>query len=120
MKWVRWSKTAADVLEPALEGDGEILRSEVMRGVSKLAHWPETGMYCVIRWERAATGPELVLCAAAGRGLHRCLPDLLAYGRANGMKSWRAHTRHRGIVRMLERHGATVDHFVVRAKDGQQ
>jgi len=107
-----WHPQAARVLAPVLgDCEPEIAR-QVNAGIAELWHFPAHG-WLVTRCEAPADAlPVLVLVAAAGRGLREVLPWLLDRARAQGVHRFRAHTEHRGVGRMLARHGFKVQEVV--------
>lgn len=109
-----WSEAAARELAGAMPEDGEIIADAVQAGRAQLYRVENRG-YLVLAVERRGRGPELVIVAGAGRGLHEVIPELRAMARRAGIATMRTHVKRRGLVRMYRRHGFEPEETVLRA-----
>ncbi|QBF84730.1 hypothetical protein EXU30_00075 [Shewanella maritima] len=78
-------------LAPALGIDLHEISQEVTQGVSHL-FCSDNEFYFVLRKECRATGPELVIVAAAGKNATKHVSEIHLKAKADGFKSVRLHT----------------------------
>lgn len=84
-------------LGKALGNDAEILRAQFESGM--VQGWQTDNAAMLTRVE----GGELVLVALEGRGLNDLLPHVIKNARRAGLKTMRAHTKRRGLLRLAKR-----------------
>lgn len=108
MSWAReqWSEEAADVLAPALNGDGDFIRCEVESGQADLYRVDGHG-FIVTRLEQYGNEFELVLVAWAGKDTGPIVEHVQRYCRYRGVKSIRFHSRldPKVVARMVKKWG---------------
>lgn len=92
----QWGEVAPRLVQ-ALGSDAELLRQEFEAGA--LQGWITDHAAMLTRVE----GSELVLVALEGEGLNHLLPHVIHNARIAGLKTMRAHTRRRGLLRLAQR-----------------
>lgn len=105
-----WCEAAEEALMPAAFGEMDIVRAEVLRGISEL--WCFTGAssgWMVTRQEQG----ELVIVLFAGRNGRPVVRHVLAQASAARL-SVRAHVRCAGVKRILEGLGFHLSEWVMR------
>lgn len=92
----QWGEIAPR-LGQALGNDAELVRAEFERGA--VQGWLTDTAAMLTRVE----GQELVLVALEGQGLRHLLPHVIHNARLAGLKTMRAHTKRRGLLRLAQR-----------------
>jgi hypothetical protein len=92
----QWSEIAPR-LGRALGSDAAVLRAEFDAG--HVQGWITDHAAMLTRVE----GQELVLVALEGQGLSHLLPHVIQNARLAGLKTMRAHTKRRGLLRLAQR-----------------
>ena len=109
---VKWSAEAEDGLKIAAGYDLKVIKSEVLAGVSRLWHCSSEsgGGYIVSRLEGNS---EICIVAGEGKGFYEFMPVFLEWCRQQGY-TVRTHVKRRGLIRMWESLGVTLDEYVLR------
>jgi hypothetical protein len=98
LNFVPWSAQASALLKPALPGTSrQFIKRQVKRGDAGLVVRDDLAF--VLRIE----GRELVVVAAAGRGLLPATDLIFNFARENGLSTIRFHTRRKGLHRHVKK-----------------
>lgn len=109
---VNWRIEHDDRLRISAGEDLADIRREVEQGVSVLWECQSEGQpqaYVVTRLE----GLEWVIVLGEGRGFFDFMPLFVRHARGRGWRL-RTHVQRRGLVRMWNRLGLTLDHYVLK------
>ena len=97
LTFTRWDSEASAILKPALPGTSrQFIKRQVKRGDAGLARVGKLAV--VLRVE----GNELVVVAAAGRGLLPATRLIFKFARDNGLSTIRFHPRRKGLHRHVK------------------
>ena len=97
LNFAPWSKEASARLKPALPGTSrQFIKRQVKRGDAGLVLFDDLAV--VLRIE----GSELVVVAAAGRGLLAATRLIFNFAREKGLSTIRFHTRRKGLLRHVK------------------
>lgn len=112
---IAWSEDAeANMRHPAGASCLPYLRSEVLRGISKLWRCTDgsSGAHIVTRLDR--NPDELVVAYCEGRDVHKFAGAFIHAAHVRGIPL-RIHTTQPGVVRLLRRFGLRTQEFVLRS-----
>ncbi len=109
---IEWGEAAEQGLKVAAGDDMEIIKAEVLGGISKL--WKcdseSSAAYMVTRLDDKT---ELCIVAGEGQGFFEFMPVFVQWCRQKGY-SVRTHVKRKGLVKMWARLGITFDEYVLR------
>ena len=109
---VRWSDEAEAGLEVAARGDLEIIKKEVLRGISRL--WECTSDHSrAFIVTRVDSESEVCIVAGEGSGFVEFIPAMVKFWRDQGYMI-RVHVKRKGLLRMFEKVGIEFDEYVLR------
>ena len=109
---IKWSADAEDGLRVAARGDLDIIKAEVIAGISRLWHCKSESSEAFIV-TRIDDENEVCIVAGEGAGFREFIPAFVAWWREQGY-SIRVHVQRKGLIRLFERVGITFDHYVLR------
>ena len=112
IKEIRWSAEAEEGLEVAARGDLEIIRKEVLSGISRLWECTSESSKAFIV-TRVDDETEVCIVAGEGSGFVEFIPALVKFWRDQGY-TIRVHVKRRGLVKMFEKVGIRFDEYVLR------
>ena len=109
---VRWSDEAGAGLEIAARGDLEIIKKEVLSGISRLWECTSHSSHAFIV-TRVDDEVEVCIVAGEGSGFMEFIPALVKFWRDQGY-TIRTHVKRRGLIKMYEKVGIRFDEYVLR------
>jgi hypothetical protein len=114
---VGWTDEMDDRLRVSAGDDLEIIRREVRTGIAQLWQCEKDGRpeaWVVTRVDGTEQdGYEWVIVLGEGRGFFDYMPLFVSHARDKGLPI-RTHVKRRGLIRMWERLGLHLDHYVLR------
>jgi hypothetical protein len=111
---VHWTGSVSKKLSRAAGEDLHAIRKEVDGGISRLwwCHSKTTRGYIVTRLEKVHDKDVLVLVLGEGRGFGEVVEYLLSTVKKRKL-SFRVHVRNKALVKMFEKHGLSVNEYVL-------
>ncbi len=109
---VRWSADAEDGLRVAAGDDLDIIKGEVVAGISRLWKCSSESSEAFIV-TRIDDKTEVCIVAGEGAGFAEFIPAFVGWWREQGY-SIRVHVQRKGLIRLFERVGIQFDHYVLK------
>ena len=109
---VDWKPETDDRLRVSAGGDLDEIRQEVQQGIAQL--WECRKDDQPKAWVVTRKDPDAwVIVLGEGAGFFDFMPLFVSHAREAGV-SLRTHVKRRGLIRMWERLGLHLDHYVLR------
>lgn len=114
---VPWTADHDRLMAVSAGRDLPIIREEVRRGIATLWACEQDGellAHVVTRIDGVkGLNQELVIVLGEGRGFFAVVPMFLRLAERDGLPV-RVHVQRRGLIRMFDRLGVSLDHYVLR------
>lgn len=113
---IPWSKEAETGLLKSAGTDLELIKNQVINKTAQL--WKidtKTAKgYLVTRIDCEGIGKVFVFVLGEGRQLGEVIPHFITSAQNHGIKHFRTHVQRKGLIRMWQKFGLTIDHYVLR------
>lgn len=113
IKQIPWGREAEAGLLKSAGSDLEIIKNQVIIKTAQL--WKiNTNGYLVTRIDSEGIGKVFVFVLGEGRDLGQYIPLFISGAQKLGIKHFRTHVQRKGLIRMWQKFGLTIDHYVLR------
>ena len=98
---IAWDDRILQSMEKSLNGDGDILKYQVLSGIARL--WKVGGgdSLMITRGEIVAGERVFVVCCYEGKNITKAAPEIINLATSYNYGAIRYHTKHKGLVRLV-------------------
>lgn len=116
IKQIPWGKEAETGLLKSAGSDLELIKNQVIENQAQLwqINTKETNGYLVTRIDVEGIGKVFVFVLGEGRGIVEVIPSFLESAKKLGIKHFRTHVQRKGLIKMWQKFGLEIDHYVLR------
>ena len=112
---IPWTNDIDENLMVSAGNDLAQIRNQVEQNIAQLWHcsFKQFGGYIVTRIDKTSSGLELCLVLGEGTGFEYFAPEFVNFARRKNI-GFRTHIKRKGLIRMWQKLGITVDEYILR------
>lgn len=116
IRQIPWSKEAEAGLKISADSDLELIKNQIIDNQAQLwkINTKAAKGYLVTRIDIEGIGRVFVFVLGEGVGLGEVIPQFIESAKNLGIKHFRTHVKRKGLIRMWQKYGLTLDHYVLR------